>query len=204
MTYSLAAALTPGANENITDVATNITTLASDEAARYRTVFAADGWIGPDIGAATHLLGSQISGTLVSMMQSTNGADLSDATPTPRPPAIIYFDDADFTLSGLTPKLRVRFQVATNATAPAITFTAGLYPVTVAGGADAITYTAGTVVSGSTVAHATPSASTITAGTSGDFTVPSDGAFLLAVVTSGSIANNAVASCHAQLQVRAV
>ena len=93
--------------------------------------------------------------------------------------------------------------MAANATAwSSVTATIGLYPVTVAGGADAIAYTTGTVVTGSTVALANPSASTVNQGNSGDFTVPSDGAFLLAVVTSAQLTNNALSGVHAVVQTR--
>ena len=97
--------------------------------------------------------------------------------------------------------MRVRAQISANATAPAITFTTGLYPLTVAGGSDGLVYTAGTVVSGSTVAQATPSASTITQTNSGAFTIPSDGAYALACVTNGTIANNAAVQISAQVQL---
>ncbi len=114
---------------------------------------------------------------------------------------IIYIDDADF---GTSAKLRVRFQVLTNATAPGTqTFTGGLYPVSaVAGGTDLMTYDLGTVVVGSTVAIVNPSASTRNQGNSGDFAVPADGYYSPGFVQSNTLAANAATSVHMQLQVR--
>ena len=114
---------------------------------------------------------------------------------------IIYLDDADY---GTSPKLRCRFQVITNATAPGtITFTGGLYPVdAVAGGTDLITYDLGTVVTGSTVAIAHPLTSPRNQGNSGDFTFPADGYYTPGFVQSATLAANAATSVHMQLQIR--
>lgn len=119
-------------------------------------------------------------------------------------PEAIYFDDADYTMAGKTQKLRVRAQAYTNAVAPATTFTAGLYPISsVAGsGATVIVFTLGTVVSGSTVAFAAPSASTLNTGSSGDFTIPADGHYVLGVVAAGSPAATSCTALAAQLQTR--
>jgi len=118
--------------------------------------------------------------------------------------ASIYFDDADMTATSMTQKLRLRFQVHTNATQPTITFTAGLYPVTFAGGADTIAATLGTVVSGSTVAIASPAASLTTQGNSGDFAIPADGQYALGVVLGAQLTNNAFVQLTAQLQTRSI
>jgi hypothetical protein len=65
--------------------------------------------------------------------------------------APVRSNPADYPVpAGRTAQMRVVHTVMTNATAPAITFTAGLYPVTVAGGAGVITATIGTVVTNST------------------------------------------------------
>lgn len=118
---------------------------------------------------------------------------------------MIYFDDADFTVGGLTQKLRLRALLATNATSLGTqTVTAGLYPVTVAGTTDNLLFTLGTVVSGSTATFVNPSASTITPAVSGDFTIPADGAYALGFTLSASMANNSAALLSAQLQTRNV
>jgi hypothetical protein len=114
----------------------------------------------------------------------------------------VYFDDADYLVAGLTQKLRIRAQAACNATKAAIKFTFGLYPITVAGGVDEMVVTAGTVVAGSTVEINEPAASTVTSGAGSDFTIPSDGLYGLAVVTSATLTNNSSVAVSAQLQTR--
>jgi hypothetical protein len=159
--------------------------------AAYRTLHEARGTLRIDLPAATYLFladGEVVKASGTSLTTSHLAAK--------------YLDDADFTVSGRTIKLRVRAVVASNATAPAINFTFGLYPVTVAGGVDAIAYTLGTVVAGSTVAINTPSASTATPGTGSDFTTPADGLYALGVVTSGLQANNNYCGLTAELQQR--
>lgn len=119
-------------------------------------------------------------------------------------PAFLYFDDADYTVGSKTQKLRLRAQVACNATKAAIKFTFGLYPITVAGAADTLTVTLGTVVSSSTVEINEPAASTVTGAVNSDFTIPSDGAYALGVVTSATLTNNSAVLLSAQLQTRSV
>lgn len=122
-----------------------------------------------------------------------------------RAPVIFYLDDADYLETGGTLKLRLRAQLLCNATAPAITVTFGLYPITAAaGGSGVLSETIGTVVSGSTVAFATPSASSANQGNSGDFTAPADGYYAIGVVGSGTQASNSYLGLAAQLQVRTV
>lgn len=116
----------------------------------------------------------------------------------------LYLDPADYAVSGLTTKYRFRAAVATNATAPAITYTFGLYPVTTAGGAGTQAFTLGTVTSGSTVAIASPSASTVTGGTGSDFTPPSAGGYVLGVQLSGAPAANSRNFLYLALQVHHV
>lgn len=182
-------ALAAAINGNIEDA-----NLASPPHGLYKTIFTVDGGLGLDAVAGTYLFQTGAAGAM--------SASPFTSSPITAYNPLFYFDDADYTVANKTLKLRLRAQVAANATAPAINFTFGLYPITVAGGADAMTYTAGTVVPGSTAALTTPSASTITQGNSGDFAFPVDGAYAFAVVTSGTIANNSAVSCHAQLQYR--
>jgi hypothetical protein len=198
MAITLDNTLTAGANENIADVKDNITGVARDLTAVYRTVHECSTTLGLDLGAATYMFGLSHNVPNQVPNQVSGGGDLIFRGTTQ---PIFYFDDADYAITGLTTKMRVRAQISANATAPAITFTTGLYPLTVAGGSDGLVYTAGTVVSGSTVAQATPSASTITQANSGAFTIPSDGAYALACVTNGTIANNAAVQISAQVQL---
>lgn len=119
-------------------------------------------------------------------------------------PNPFYLDPADLAVVGRTLKYRLRGIVLCNATAPAINYTLGLYPATFAGGANSFTFTLGTVVSGSTVALATPSASAGAQGNSGDFTAPSAGFFAIGVVLSGTQAASSLAHVRGRLQARFV
>lgn len=110
--------------------------------------------------------------------------------------SVFRLDPADWP-GGVTPKLRIRVIVSTNATAPTSTFTFGLYPVTAsAGGAAAVSVTLGAVVAGSTAVVAAPAASTpgVTAE-SGEFDCPAAGAYALGVALAPSmVASSAVAA----------
>ncbi len=179
-----------------TQLETSPSSIAANEAARYRTIFQASGGFEADAIAATYLFAGG-SGANSLAASPAGGAPFAIHVP------LFYFDDADYTLSGLTSKLRLRFQIATNATAPVLTFTVGLYPITVTGGTDTLAYTAGTVVPGSQSAVQNPFASTVNSYASSDFTIPADGAYGLGVVTNAALTNNSAVSIHAQLQIRA-
>jgi hypothetical protein len=116
---------------------------------------------------------------------------------------LIQFVAADYAVAGKTTKMRLRVQVAGNATGEPGTFTLGLHPVTVAGGADVIVYTLGTAVTNSTKAIVAPAASTVVSDATADFTVPADGAYALGCQLP-SVAANAVRGLTAQLQIRNV
>lgn len=112
---------------------------------------------------------------------------------------LLYFAAADSTVSGLTQKLRIRAQHATGVTAPAVTLTLGLYPVTAVSAGN---FTIGAVTAGSTVAFASTAANTLAQGNSGDFTIPSDGYYCVGVATSGNALG--VSALSFQLQTRNV
>jgi hypothetical protein len=190
-------------SSRIVDGTVTDTDLASPNNSVYKTILTAPATIlALDAAAATYALdGTQDNdgAPYVSGTATTVGSGDVPAIP------LIYFDDADYTVGSKTTKLRLRAQVNTNATAwSSVTATFGLYPVTFAGAADTLTITLGTVVSGSTVAIANPSASTTNQGNSGDFTIPSDGQYCIGVVTSATLTNNAAALLTAQLQTRNV
>lgn len=109
---------------------------------------------------------------------------------------IFPFTAAEFAVAGLTTKLRV-LALVNVAGAPAVTITIGLYPL-VAGSSLSL----GTVVAGSTVAFASPSANTTTSGNSGDLTIPADGNYAFGYTLSGTPSNGF--TVHAFLQVRNV
>lgn len=117
---------------------------------------------------------------------------------------LVYLDPADYAVSGLTAKLRVRAMVVVNNVAPAQNFVVGLYPYTAAGGAGQITITAGTVVSGSTATINTPAANATVAAVSTDFNVPSAGGFALGVSLNTTTAANSNVIVIATLQVHHV
>lgn len=113
-------------------------------------------------------------------------------------------DTSLLTLPGRTVKFRVEATVATNATAPVQTYTFGLYPVTVGGGANALVYTLGTVVSGSTILFSGIGANTVQWGSSAQFNSPAAvGAgplpFALGVVLTGAQAASSSVGLHARL-----
>jgi hypothetical protein len=170
------------------------TQLASPNNSAYKQLFFGGTAITLDAPAGTYIFANAPVGAIQS------GANIvSNAVP-----PYFYFDDADYTVSGKTQKLRLRFQVACNATKATIKFTTGLYPVTVAGAADQLSFALGTVVSGSTVEVNEPAASTVSTAVGSDFTIPADGAYALGVVTSGTLTNNSAVLLSAQLQTRSV
>ncbi len=178
-----------------------LVTEIDDRDGNYQTIHFAQSFITGGAIAGTYLLGSGLAGAGLVYGAIASGNALKGTTGVP--PSVFYFDDGDYTTASKTQKLRVRAQVVTNLTAPALTFTVGLYPLSsVGGGSESVSYTVGTVVSGSTVAFVTPAAGGVAQSNSGDLTIPSDGAYLLGVVTSGSIAVNSAVSVHAQLQTR--
>lgn len=118
-----------------------------------------------------------------------------------------YLDPAEVTAGTRANKLRLRAQCATNSVAPTVNFTFGLYPISAfGGGSNQVPYinTLGTVVSGSTIAFNTPSASTQTDSNSGDFTWPAAGWYSFGVVVSGTVAANSIPSFLVKLQYRQV
>lgn len=127
-------------------------------------------------------------------------AKSGDSLTTTSPYVLLPFDPAAYAVSGLTLRLRVVASLATNATAPAMNFTYGLYPVTVAGGASAVVVTAGTVTSGSTVTRTTPSASTGYTDASSDFAAPSAGVYALGFAASAQMAGNSGAVASIRLE----
>lgn len=119
----------------------------------------------------------------------------------------IYIAGADFpTFNGLAPKLRIRAQLYTNDVAPTGNFTFGLYPITrpaTSGAAGLCIYALGTVVSGSNGASfTTPAADGLLNAVSSDFALPSDGHYVLGVVTTATVATSALVQMSAQLQIR--
>jgi hypothetical protein len=119
----------------------------------------------------------------------------------------IELDPAIYNANSRTTKLRLQLTAFTNAVAPAITFTVGLYPIATYGGASAaapLIATLGAVVSGSTAAVASPAAAGRTPGVGADFNFPAAGAYVIAVAVSGASAANSLTQLVAQLEMRQV
>lgn len=110
----------------------------------------------------------------------------------------IILTAADLALSGLTTKLRVTGLITTVATAPAVNFVIGLYPLTISAG----NFTLGTVVAGSTVTINAPAANALTSAAGSDFTIPADGTYAFGYTVSGTPAANGLV--HGILQWRNV
>lgn len=123
------------------------------------------------------------------------------------PLATIYIASADFqSVNGVAPKLRIRAQLYVNDVAPTGNFTFGLYPITrpgTSGAAGLCIYTIGTVVSGSNGASfTTPAADSAGTANGSDFAIPADGHYIIAVVTTATVATSSHVHVSAQLQLR--
>lgn len=141
-------------------------------------------------GATTYLFGG-------------SGSYVGSGTPT-SVPAIVwaYLDPANFAVTGKSnTQLILRMSLATNTVAPAVNFTAQLNAVTFAGSGGSNTPTAGAQVSGSGVAISTPGASSAAVAETTAFTFPTAGAYVPAVVTSGTTAANSATMVTVQLFV---
>lgn len=103
-------------------------------------------------------------------------------------------------IAGTTTNYRLNTQVCTNGSTPGtMTFIFGLYPVTVGGAADTLTFTLGTVVAGSTVTHTNPAINNILPVTGSVFTPAVSGTYCLGCVTNATLGNNAAVQLSAQL-----
>lgn len=159
----------------------------------YRNVQFASG-IFPASGGAITVLLSTSPPQAVLAVAAAGGAKSS----------AFYLDPADYVVSGKTTTLRIRQTIIANATAPAVTFTAGLYPIASWGGGAGVEptiATVSTVVASSTSALVNPAASGPTVGVSSEFVFPSAGWYALGVAQSGSPAG-ANTLGQIQLQVK--
>ena len=150
--------------------------------------------------------GSHIAAKVAGTYMLTRGDALAvSGTGTLYPVAIINIAASDFpTINSLAPKLRIRGYVAVNAVAPTGNFTIGLYPATSGAGAAGLKiWTVGTLVTGSAATTVTaPAASSNISVVGSDFALPADGAYVLAVVTTATIAVSSLVHVGATLQAR--
>lgn len=178
----------------IADASVTQAKLASPTHGVYRTLFHASGVFPLDAVAATYIL-RDIT------VPNASPYNLLAATAAP---SAIYLDADDYTVAGLVPKLRVRGQIWTNGTQPAINFTFGLHSASTSGAADVLTLTAGAALGSSTAVVASPAINAATNASSADFDVPADGIYLPVCVTSATITNNAAVGWSYQLQLHHV
>lgn len=218
--------LTAGAVENINHVSGNFSAITAVVNGQIDDSNLVGGIAGTKLANGT-ITDTQLSATYSGYAMYRNLAERGGTlTSTPGPPyvagvsgsmtaignnpqadgTVIYFDPADYAASGRTTKCRLRAQLFTNSVAPTVTFTVGLYPVTVFGGGSGafpFVTTLGAVTSGSTVAFTTPGASNGGAqSNSGDFTGPTAGFYVIGVAVSGAAAANSAEAIRVQLQVR--
>lgn len=120
---------------------------------------------------------------------------------------LLYLDPADYVVSGRVAKIRLRGYFLTNATAPGISFTLALYPVSTwssPSGQTPVPLTLGVPLTGSPGVSVTPGANARLAAASGEFAVPSAGFYAPGVVLSGSNAADSLVVVQARLQLRHV
>jgi hypothetical protein len=188
------AAPTAAAGTNTTQLATCAFAKAMDNNAAYTTLL--------------NVAGSHTAAKVAGTYAIGYGDPLAvGGTGTLYPLGVLQIVAADLpTINGITTKLRIRAQLYTNDVAPTGNFTFGLYPITrpgTSGGAGLCIYTLGTVVSGSNGAtFTTPAADLLGSAVGSDFALPADGPYVIAVVTTATIATSAHVHVNAQLQVR--
>lgn len=112
---------------------------------------------------------------------------------------LFYLEPDDY----IGTKLRLRCMVVTNATASVSDYTVGLYPITaVAGGAAAVTVTAGSVIAASLLTFTAPGASAMLQSTSPEFDWPTVGWYGIAIANSATGAANSTIQLTAILEAR--
>lgn len=108
---------------------------------------------------------------------------------------------ADYAVSGLTTQFRIQASTITNTIAPAINFTFGVFQLVTTGGAGGNTsiVSGGPVLGG--VTRAAPAASSPFTDTGADFTISSNGVYVLCVTTTGTPTVNSNTMPTIRLQV---
>lgn len=111
-----------------------------------------------------------------------------------------YLDPANYAVTGKSnTQLIVRMSVATNTSAPAVTFVGKLCAVTFGGGAGQISATLGAVQGSASVA--TPAASTVSVAESSAFAFPTAGAYAAFLNLSGAVSGASATGIMFQLFV---
>jgi hypothetical protein len=184
---------TPAAGDNSTKAASTAFVQAASDYGSYQTILEASASHTAAKVAGTYALGdgdpAAVSGTGILYPIKT-----------------IFIASADYpSVDGKATKLRLRVQLYVNDVAPTGNFTFGLYPITrpgTSGGAGLNIYTLGTVVASSTVAFNTPAADGLLNGASVDFSLPSDGHYVIGFVSTATVATSSHLNMVAILQKR--
>lgn len=154
------------------------------------------------VASATGLLDATLTGTILTVFGNGDQPDASGGAQSFPLWVPLYLVAADYSMAGLTTKLRVRAAVSVNGTAPAANFTFGLYPITPGGGAGVLSFTLGAAAT--TVAVNAPAANATAVATSAEITIPADGAYCFGVTASATPAANTKCIAVASLQTRNV
>lgn len=145
---------------------------------------------------------AQITGSTATGTYGMNESMVSVTPLASVPQAAWHFDSADFMATGRSTKLRVKVTlVSSTATAPGVSFTVSLYPVTaVAAG----TLTLGAAVTNSGAVVATPALNSLNTASSIDFDPPAAGFYALGVVPSGTTVSGSNVYVRAHLGMRQI
>jgi len=108
---------------------------------------------------------------------------------------------ADYAVSGLTTQFRMQASTITNPTAPAVNFTFAPAIITGFSGAAGSISIASVTGLGASVVRTAPALSTGFVDTTADFTISSNGVYVLTVALSGAPAANSWTNCTMRLQV---
>jgi hypothetical protein len=112
----------------------------------------------------------------------------------------IYLDATDYSLTGRTPKLRLRVAGFVGGP-PGINFTFGLYTVTPSNSGGTLVLTSAGVVSGSTAVIGVPPGNTKQSATSSTISFPSADTYALGVALSGTTAGSSNLVARVLLQM---
>lgn len=159
---------------------------------QYRTIARADG----------NVANGAPAGTQIAPLCGSTGDFRSGVSSASDIPVLVIYTAADYAVTGLTTRLRLRTWTQTNATTPGVNLTFGLYPLSSTGDTTNMTFTLGAVVAASVVTRNAPAASTLYSDASSDFAAPADGTYLFGCVFSGVTAG--VVGLGWELQVRNV
>lgn len=196
---SLPFTLTAGAAENVNQLNSNLSTITSlvngniDGAnapllvSQYRTI----------VSTGSFFTGGTANGMYFATCDATFAGDGVASNG----PFVFYIDPADYAVTGLTTRYRLRVSTTTNGTAPVASFTYGLNPVTATSGTSTLAVVASTATASSTVTRTLPASGSRFTDTSSDFTAAAGG-YVFSVSSSATTNGFSGVGMHFALQVR--